>query len=144
MMFVPHFLRSMMRPRLFLFLFYIWILFLSSCGTAKKITIQNSVESPFKNTFERKLPSILEKIPVNYELQYGFSNRDEFPKAVAGKSFNYFSYNGSVLEKSSTVIIPAISFTDNIIFTSPVFISIFQIPIFSGAHRFLYGSSIPT
>ena len=72
------------------------------------MTIQNSVDSPFKSTFERELPLILEKIPVNYVLQYGFSNRDEFSKAVAGKPFNYFSYNGSVLEKSSTVIIPVV------------------------------------
>lgn len=97
-----------MRPRLIPILFYFWLAFLSSCGTTNKMTVQNTAESRSRDTFERELPFILEKIPVNYELQYGFRNREEFSKADAGKSFNYFSYNGSFLEKSSTIIIPVI------------------------------------
>jgi hypothetical protein len=97
-----------MKPGLFLFLFYILIIIISACGTARKAVIQHPEELLFKKTFERELPMILEKIPVNYELLYGFRNRDEFQEAYAGIPFNYFSYNDSVMEKSLAAVIPVL------------------------------------
>jgi hypothetical protein len=98
----------MKKQRLFLFLIFIWIVIICSCRTMKKVNIQNSEFSSVEQTLRRDLPVILEKIPAGYELLYGFRNRDEFQKAEPGKPFNYFSYNGSGLEKSSTISVPVI------------------------------------
>jgi hypothetical protein len=69
---------------------------------------QNSEYQMAKRITGDELPLFFNKIEKGTEQLYGFSNRDEFLKAEVGNPFNNYRFNGSELEKSTTISVPVL------------------------------------
>lgn len=91
-----------------LILIIAWSIIYNSCALSKTDRLKNSEYQMAKQITKEELPMILNKIQQGNEQLYGFNSRDEFQTAEVGNPFNNYSFNGSVMEKLTTITVPVI------------------------------------
>jgi hypothetical protein len=90
------------------FLIIVCIIIFNSCILSRIDRRQNSEYQMAKRITRDELPMFFSKIEKGTEQLYGFSNRDELLTAGVGNPFNNYRFNGSELEKSTTITVPVI------------------------------------
>jgi len=81
-------------------------MFFSSCIVHRNNNVQKKRNDEVVQITQKELPQILKKIPLGYEENYGFHNREELQNALAGKPFNCYSLIDNELKSTSTFRIP--------------------------------------
>ncbi len=80
--------------------------FLGSCIVYRESNVRQREKNEVVKITQKELPKILEKIPLNYEENYGFHSREEFQNALAGTPFNCYTLMDNELKNSPTYRVP--------------------------------------
>lgn len=82
------------------------VIFFSSCIVHRNNNVQKKRSDEVVQVTQKELPQILKKIPMGYEENYGFHNRDELQNALVGKPFSCYSLSENELKSTSAFRVP--------------------------------------